>query len=252
MFRLRWALVAIPVLAVAALALMVARGGGSSDESGGVVVSCDGIDELASYRYTISVKLALPAVQPGEPGLGEFAGTLAALLSDFSIAGAYVAPDRRQATLAFQGDEVELRRIGDEKWERLGSSWENLDEDAPEIEELTPSVVCAELVMGLAPSLDPAGPVEEALNGVAARRYTTGEADLAQLGELLGVAPETPLPDEFAVSVWLAEGDWPLKLEVRSRATDAEGQAGSVELVMELRDLNDGGISIEPPLVSQP
>jgi len=52
--------------------------------------------------------------------------------------------------------------------------------------------------------------------------------------------------------VWLAEGDWPLKLEVRARATDAQGQAGSVELTMELRDINDGGIAIEPPLVAQP
>ena len=249
MLRLRWALAAIPALAVAVLALVVACGGGSSGDSGVVVVSCDGIDDLGSYRYRISVKLALPAT--GEPGLGEFAGTLAALLSDFSIEGAYVAPDRRQATLAFQGDEVELRQIGDEKWERLGDAWGSLAEEAPEIEELTPGVVCEELVTALAPSLDPLGPVEETVNGLAARRYT-GEADLARLGELLGVSAGTALPDEFAVSVWLAEGDWPLKLEVRSRATDAQGQAGSVELTMELRDINDGGVAIEPPLVAQP
>jgi hypothetical protein len=213
------------------------------------------MEDLDSFRYDIAVKLQLPGLQSAggtpAPAFGAFSNTLAALLSDFRIEGAYVAPDRRQAILEFQGDEVELREIGDKRWERLGDSWGELDTTSPDIQDLTPRVVCEELVRKLAPSLNDDTAQEEVVNGVAANRYALTRADLTALGNLLGLAAGADLPDEFQVNVWFADdGAWPLKLEVNSQTTDPAGQTGSVQLTMELRDVNDGGISIEPPFTS--
>jgi hypothetical protein len=89
------------------------------------------------------------------------------------------------------------------------------------------------------------------VNGVPATRYAISRADLTELTNLLGLASGAEVPEVFQVDVWFADdGEWPLKLTVSSRATDPQGQTGSVELSMELRDVNDGGISIEPPLGS--
>jgi len=249
--------IALAIAAVILIAFAAACVGGSNDGRG-VAVSCDAIEDLQSFRYAITVKLQLPGLQSSSgattaPALGAFANTLAALLSDFSIDGAYVAPDRRQAILEFQGDEVELREIGDKRWERLGDTWGELEPGSPEIEDLTPSVVCEEVVLDLASSLDRSSAQKEAVNGVSASRYSLSEADLAELGELLGGVAGADLPDDFQVDIWFAdEGEWPLKLDVRSQTTDQQGLPGSVQLTMELRDINDGGISIEPPFGSSP
>jgi hypothetical protein len=238
------------------LGAAAACGGGSSESGRGVGVSCDAMGDLDSFRYAIAVRLDLPGLHSlsgatPAPAFGAFATTLAALLSDFRIEGAYVAPDRRQATLAFQGDEVELREIGEKRWERLGESWGELEPGAPDIQDLTPQVVCEELVRRLGPSLD--GDKAEAvdLNGAPARRYTLSETDLRELGNLLGLAAGADLPDSFQVQVWFsAEDEWPLKLDVRSQTTDPKGQTGSVEFSMELRDINNASITIEPPVLS--
>jgi hypothetical protein len=250
--RLRASSLAAFAAASLLLSLLAACGGGSEDGRG-VAVSCDAIEDLSSFRYDIAVKLQLPGLQSASgatpaPAFGAFANTLAALLSDFKIEGAYVAPDRRQAILEFQGDEVELREIGDKRWERLGDAWGELDTASPDIQDLTPRVVCEELVRKLAPSLDGGTSREETVNGVAAQRYNLTKADLTQVGNLLGLAAGADLPDEFEVTAWFADdGGWPLKLEVHSQTTDQQGQPGSVQLSMQLRDVNDGGISIEPP-----
>jgi hypothetical protein len=229
---------------------------GGSEGNRGVAVSCDAMDDLDSFRYGISVKMQLPGLQSASgatpaPAFGAFATTLAALLSDFQIEGAYVAPDRRQAILEFQGDEVELRQIGDQSWERLGDAWGELEPGSGEIQDLTPRIVCEELVRNLAPSLDESSAQPDSVNGVSASRYALTRADLTELGNLLGLAAGADLPDEFQVDIWFAEdGKWPVKLDVRSQTTDPQGQLGSVELSMELRDVNDGGISIEPPFGS--
>jgi hypothetical protein len=246
------------LIALAAAALLLAMAtacGGDSEESRGVAVSCDAMDDLESFRYDIAVKLQLPGLQTAgdtpAPAFGTYSNTLAALLSDFRIEGAYVAPDRLQAILEFQGDEVELREIGDDRWERLGESWGELDAESPDIQDLTPRVVCDELVRKLGPSLNEGSAQADSVNGIVAQRYTLGRTDLTALGNLLGLSAGADLPDEFQVNVWFADdGGWPLKLEVSSSATDPRGQSGSVQLTMELRDVNDSGISIEPPFAS--
>ena len=225
---------------------------GDSEGDNGVSAQCGAFDEFSSYRYSIAVKMQLPSVraESGESSeeFNSYADSLAALLSDFKIDGAYVAPDRKQATLDFQGDRVELRQVGEQRWERLGQDWKSLSADSPGIDELSPHVVCTELVQALTPSLTDTG-TEEDVNGVTAERYWIEAADVHRLAELLGLEEGAEIPDQFSVSVWLAsDGEWPARLEILSQTKDDAGASGTVDFVMELRDVNDSAITIEEPV----
>ncbi len=235
-------------LAVAGVLIAALAACGDSEKEPGVAASCDAYNEFASYRYSISVKMHLPGLEPGAPALGTYATSLAALLSDFKIDGAYVTPDRRQALLDFHGAQVELREVAGQRWERLGESWAPLAEAAPAIDDLSPQVVCTDLVQALAPSLGTTSAEEVDVNGIAAQYYSSDQANVASLGELLGVTDETKLPEQFEVEAWLAsDGDWPVRLSMKSQAKDLAGSPATVEFVMELRDVNDPAITIDSP-----
>jgi hypothetical protein len=234
----------LAALAAAAIAC------GDSNDDAGVSAQCEAFDGFASYRYSISVKMQLPPLQPGapEPALGTYADSLAALLSDFQIEGAYVAPDRRQALLDFQGAQVELREVAGQRWERLGAEWAPLAEGAPTVDDLSPKVVCTDLVQALAPSMGRASADAVDINGVPTDHYSSEQADAANLAELLGVADESGLPEEFVAEAWFAnDGSWPVRLVMKSQTTDPSGASAAVEFVMELRDVNDASIKIESP-----
>jgi len=246
-----------------AVAVLAACGGG---ESGGspsatsstAAASCAGINQLKSYRYSITVKLQSPAFGSAgqaspRPPLGAVADTIAALLSNLKIEGAYVAPDRTQAILKFQQDELELRDIGDRRWERLGTVWQAKSLTSSDIGFLTPPVVCQDIVEEIAPALARLDAREETVSGVASDHYTLGKADLTKLPQLLGTDPDTRLPDQFQVDIWLAKEErWPVRLNISAEDKDEQGNPTALALSMELRDINDPGISIETPPVASP
>jgi hypothetical protein len=240
---------------IAGLAVLVsiaalACEGASDDEE--LSASCGSFNDIDSYRYSISVKMNLPGLQaagptPG-PALSPYATQLAALLSDFQIEGAYVAPDRRQAVLSFLGDQLEVREVGQRRWERFGETWRSLGMGTPAVHDLSPEVVCSDLLAGLAPGLAQSTSDEEEVNGVLTQRYTMDETKVDQLSTLLGLEVGAELPAQFRVDVWLAsDGGWPARLDIRSQTADAQLGAGAVQLVMELRDVNNPGILIDTP-----
>lgn len=240
------------VLLLAASLLAACGGGGNGGSSERGVASCSGIKDLVSYRYNIAIKLQSPAFQQTEgatpaPPLTAFAAQLTALLSDFSIDGSHVAPDRTQAILKFQQDRINIRAIGDKRWVWVGGVFQ----EQPASEQatlLTPEVVCSDIVVQISEALDDIDSDDEAVNGIEAKRYSLSQADLQSLPSLLGANGAADLPESFQVDIWLAkDGHWPVRLIVESR--DAEqGQAiGSLSVSMEIRDINDPGINIEPP-----
>lgn len=243
------------------LVFLAACGGagvGTAPDPGGappqVLASCEAIGQIQSYRYIISLRLRSPAFPEGERAapLRGFAEELARLLSDMRLEGAFVAPDRSQTVMRFQGEEIELRVIGERSWLRVGSRWEEQAAPPGPDDLLTPRLLCRELVQGLGPSLAAAEAQEETVNGVESVRYRLDRADLQGLAGLLGYG-DRELPRRFAVEVWLArEGGWPVRLRIAAADQDEGGQPMGLELFMEFRDVNDPGIRIEPPPVSPP
>ena len=236
----------IPTLA--ALIFWACTGGGSQLQA-----SCDAIQNIDSYRYSISLRLEAEAFQQPDDAapnpLSEFAEALTGLFSDMQLEGSFVAPDRSQALLRFQDEELELRAIGDQSWIRIGTLWQ---EQAPSDEDvlLTPASVCMELVEDLAPSLAAESGEEDVVNGIETIHYRLDRADLKGLPVLLGRSGEEGLPREFGVDVWLERNDgWPVRLEIVASDIDEEGQPISLELFMEFSDIDDPTIEIEPPPV---
>lgn len=216
--------------------------------------SCDAIQNIDSYRYSISLSLQAEAFQQPEEAspnpLSEFAEALTGLFSDMRLEGSFVAPDRNQALLQFQDEELEVRTIGNESWIRVGATWQ---EQEPPGEDVIPSAasICEDQVERLVPCLDPASGEQELVNGIETIHYRLDKADLRGMPECLGRSGEEALPREFDVDIWLERNDgWPVRFEVISSDVDEEGKPISLELFMELSDIDDPTIEIEPPPVS--
>ncbi len=239
------------ILLVAALlftaALLSACGSGEDSRQGEpLALSCANIGALGSYRYSINVRLKIPVGSPTgtsspQPPLSAFSEDLYALLSDFTIDGAYVAPDHTTAILRFQKDEVELRAIAGKTWERLGGRWQEQQDTATHLTLLTPDVVCNDTVRGLAPSFAGVKAQDDTTNGIATRHYHLDRADI-----VLPAGARSVVPESYQVDLWLAkDGLWPVRLDVETTATNER-------FLMEFRDVNDPGIRIEPPTKSSP
>ena len=235
---------------IAALILLACGGSGSQLQA-----SCAAIQDIDSYRYSISLSLQSEAFQqPAEATpspLGEFAEALTGLLSDMQLEGSFVAPDSSQALLRFQNEELELRTIGDQSWIRIGDIWQEQEPAPDEDVLLSPVSVCMDLVEELAPSLAAVSGEEDVVNGIETIHFRLDKADLIGFPALLGRSGEEGLPSEFGVDVWLERNDgWPVRLEILASDMDEEGQPISLELFMEFSDINDPTIEIEPPPVS--
>lgn len=234
------------------LALFAVTACGDDDSSpSSFTPSCDELGALESYRFTLSIMLDSPAflteeTEPPDAPLNVFAEALTALFSDLELEGAYVAPDRSQATLEFEGEELEWRSIGDRSWIRFGDEWEE-EEQSSEDEVLTPEVVCEDIVADLSGSIPGTGGREVTVNGVDAYLYSFDRDDIAEVPELLGRTALTDVPQEIGIRVWLAQdGLWPVKVSLEATDEDQGGQAIELNLEMELSDVNES-ISIEEP-----
>lgn len=249
-------------LALAVVALAACTGGGasnsdSSQSSASVDASCDALDKIESYRYSVSLQLDVPAptstaVPEATPDpLGNVATALSELFRDLDLDGAFVAPDRSEILIRPGEDEVEIRTIGEKSWIRAGEEpWQ--EQEPPDEDVLfTPATICADIVKDLAPSLAASSGTEETVNGIDTVHYELDEADIKSLPELLGRSGEEGLPSVFNVDVWLERDEgWPVRLQIEAAETDAQGEAISQELFLEFRDINDPNIEIEPPPVS--
>jgi hypothetical protein len=242
------------LLVSCAAVLSACQGGGDEEQTS--VASCDSISDIQSYRYTINLKLRSPAFSTVGPTttpapLTAFADALQALFSDLKLDGAFKAPDRTQVLLKFQGGDLELREIGDDSWIRVGSTW-RVQDPAEGATTLTPDVLCRDIVDEIVPSLSEIESSRETVNGLDTDRYKLDEANLKQLPALLGTGSDVNLPNNYSVDVWLArKGRFPVRLNVAAEDVDDLGRPIGLTLFMEFRDINDSGITVEPPTLSQ-
>ena len=245
----------VRALAVGALSLSIllsACGGGEEQATkeaaatptpGGQAIPIASLAELKSFRYSITMHIEIPGLED------ELFPGFAALLSDVEIRGASVAPDKSemQMTLGESGQVMGAVVIGERTWFSSGEEWTETPNRASDVSLLSPekvsgSVIDEEVFAG-------AEPTKEKMNGVDALHYTANQSGLGSLRELLGVAePENDVPVETRMELWLTEdGGYPVRLMIDARGKDAEGEEVSVQLEMNVTDLNDPGIEIEPP-----
>ena len=224
-----------------------------------VAATC--LQNLHSYRFagTLSLKPATPSgTATPAAGAGDFAGSLANLLSNVSFKGSALAPDSTEATISFGSGStqpLQIVRIGSKTWSRFGSNaWQEGNQIAGfgNILQFDPATLCQQSLA----RLDAAGktPVHETVNGIPSLRYQFSGAQLA--GTVFGEGGRgtptpiansgtTPTPPaaNFTLSLWTAaKGNYPTRVQV-----NGSPEGSGFAFVMNVSDVNGGDIQIAVP-----
>jgi hypothetical protein len=196
--------------------------------------------ELESYRVKMTLIM--------EGTTAETPGTLV-----LDLEGAFVAPDRSQTHVSARLDDLKLEEesitVGEQAWVKTGDTWV---EGEPEfaLGDFSPGSFLEELGPEQLRLLKPSN---ETINGIDSLRYDIGQADvetLRNLGALLGQdGGLEDLPEDFNLSLWLAEdGGWPVRVTVTAQGVVDGGEELNIDLSMDVTDVNDPDIEIEPPV----
>ncbi len=160
------------------------------------------------------------------------------------IEGEYVPPDREHVTWTdlSTGEKFEVTRIGDEAWMKEDDEWTEVPVQVAEsmmqmVSIFSPAHSWGTLYEGLP---DASNLVDkEVVNDISCFHYASsynqwGATFSEEITEAKG-------------DIWIAEEGFPVKYLFQASGTDSEGNSGSVEWSMELKDVNQP-ISIEPPM----
>jgi hypothetical protein len=195
--------------------------------------------KLQSYR--MNMRFVLEGTASEAPG---------ALALD--LEGAFVAPDRSQTHVNARVGELQLEEesitVGGQTWVKTGDNWVE-GEPQFQVSDLSPGSLLQELGPEQLRLLKSS---KETINGVDSLRYSIDRADietLRSLGALLGQDGDLEnLPEEFNVGLWLAEdGGWPVRITMTARGAMDGGDEMSLDFSVDVTDVNDPGIKIEPP-----
>jgi len=222
------------------------QGAGEGTETptpGGQAIPVASLADLDSFRYSMEMHIGMPGLKD------ELLPGFAALLSDVEIYGAVVAPDKSemQMTLGESGRTMGAVVIGERTWFSSGEEWTETPNGAPDVSLLSPDKLSGSIIDEQA--FAGSEPVREKLNGVDSLHYSQTQNGLGSLSELLGVGePQDDVPVETQMDLWLTEdGGHPIRLVIDASGRDEEGQEVSIQLEMNVTDLNDPGIEIKPP-----
>jgi hypothetical protein len=210
---------------------------------------------LNAYRYAILLRLSGAALEQGQapPGLDLEDATF-----EITLDGEVVNPDRHRtlvkASLGFIELGLERVQIGGQVWTREAEGeWRQVTAGANDLLggdfDVNPNTLFgadAESVASLGLQLDQLPSTVEMVNDISARRYDFTAEDFRRV---FSASPDLlPLEDgenETTATLWVAEDSGvPVRLLLTARSADGEP---AFELELNLRDLEDASISIEPP-----
>jgi hypothetical protein len=260
----RWLL--IPAFAV--LTAVVVACGGEDNGSGASAQSGSGgastrelnlpnavleLEDLRSFRMDLSFKLDLGEVLSGL-GVDEsaFASMFLNKLSDVRVEAAYVAPDSFSAETNLSGEQVKYVQIGRQAWVNEGGGWKET-----EAEDLAMDLGSnpTELLKDFLPQevLAVAETKQETVNDVKATRYSFDRDSLEELaedyGEDFGFDISTLADiEELSLDVWVSEGGIPVKASMVFEGQDREGNDVSLELELNITDINSDDVKITRPV----
>jgi hypothetical protein len=211
---------------------------------------------VKSYRFNGHLALDL-----GSSSTRSQLGTLSNLLQDVNFDGAYHSPDASNLNVHFPqsaaAQDLQTIKIGGKTYQKTGSgSWQDTPGSGPilsALNEIDPRTLCDQTLA----KIDTSGvtPVDETVNGVAAKHYTFGPAELARSGGLFGGerdATATPrastTPPDAHLDVWTSAKDGrPIRIALKSAFGEAGGTT-TLDVTMDVTDLNGADVSIKAPL----
>jgi hypothetical protein len=212
---------------------------GEEGTTGAAAAPAEAFANLESYRIQMRFTL--------EGGTGDVGETLA-----MELEGAFVAPDRSQASVSAHLGDLELAEetitVGDQTWVKTGDTWAE-GEAQFDIGDLSP----ASLLEDLQPEqLSILKPTDETVNGVKSLRYSIDRGDIESLGNLSALFGDgeglESLPEDFNIDLWLAkDGGWPVRLTMAAQGAIDGGDEINLDFSLDITDVNDPGIAIEPP-----
>jgi hypothetical protein len=248
--------IALVALALAAALTAACNGGGgggppTAAPSGQALASaaCEALGSLKSYRYVSNVALqspeptATPAAQatPSSTITRQFAGPFE---FTYNTDASFVAPDRFEADITGSTSPLSIIAIGENAWVRIGQAWQ---QSASTI-TYKPSDICQAFLAIL--DLSQVQPQEEKVDDVKALHYTFSQTPAQDaIAKTFGAGSDMEVLLELLdVDVWLQEKDlWPVRIEVQSSGFYGDGRELRAHILVELRDVNDEDIKVEPP-----
>lgn len=234
-------------LLLLAIVVWTACTGGGSDTpptAGPREVTCEPLREFSQYRYNTIVTLAVdPHDDP--QALNSFVLTL-------DIDGAIQGDDRREVIVRYPEEperDLAIVWIGDKYWDYVAESWTAND--------VTPGVAAIpflpiDLCTSIAPDIATTGqtPVREKVNGFDTLKYHFDALPSSFSGRLWGTTSDMgQYIKVYSVDIWIHEKDnWPVRFDLEGGGNYENGQALRAAVFLELRDINDKNIKIEPPI----
>ncbi len=209
-----------------------------SQKDKGLVISCDALQDLKSFRYTLSMRFDLPSstLPTPESGIEALGMLLLGALQDTEIQGEFAAPDNQRVAIRMGDSRVEYIKVGDREWQRTeGGSWE---EGPATIPLLDVQDMCDEFVEGLEAVLAELSWERVKQDGLSVRRYRlTEEAIEAQMEDA-----------EVKGEIWVAEETGlPIFFSFDARGRTEEGEPVAMEITLRIKDINSKDIKINPP-----
>ena len=249
------------------LVLAAACGGGGSDNgsptpqatgvaSPGVTTAapCQMLVDAKTYRYAVKVTLESPETTetptsdlplPSPTLTRPFTGPF---LFQYNVDAAVVMPDRYSYTVATEGAEpFGIITIGQDTWTQLNGQWQVGAQAVSIGYEAIP--ICQAILPEL--DLSKLDPKPEDVDGQASLHYTSvGNASPQGVGKVFGVGSDMDLLiSTLDVDLWLSKKDNALvRLDFQGKGLYSDGRPLMVHVVLDVRDINDKNIKIEPPI----
>ncbi|MDA1010438.1 MAG: hypothetical protein DWG80_05705 [Chloroflexi bacterium] len=206
---------------------------------------------LASYRYEVTVTALLGALSAEAPE------ALSTQTATITVEGSRLNPDREQSRSLVEigplSVEVETIRIGEQQWVREGTRpWTESVGGGMDVlggADFRPAALFAEdpaEYVALGERLAGYPSSEVMLEGIPARHFTFTEEEFFAVFQNQGDIVPPSVDATLSAEVWLSrELGTPIRLVVVGTATD---ESEVIRLEMDILDLNDPAIEVEPPI----
>jgi ABC-type glycerol-3-phosphate transport system substrate-binding protein len=215
--------------------------------------ACEALASLSTYRFVSDATMESPeeivGFSEGQTPVAdltrEFEGHF---YFDYNVDASVVTPDSYDALMTAGGYEPShVIGVGGNYWIELEDGWmEATPQYGPPYKPLD---VCNSIFPEL--NLDQAQGEKETVNDVPARHYAFLDTPSGQaIATIFGAESDMAiLIRAMDVEVWLAEdGGWPVRMDIQGSGLYADGRELLIHVHVDVQDVNDKDIKIEPPV----